>query len=86
MKYKAKALRNGTFAVGANRKQHFLPTYATMAEAELNACLMSAHWYRAKADECRETWEKLREAGAKDDDERKALYFSAESDWSDSMA
>jgi len=62
MKYKARQMSNGKFAVFAKGTQYFEATVRdTQEEADIQACIVSADWHRMQMDKCQVEWEKIQE-------------------------
>lgn len=78
MKYKARQMSNGNWAVFSSGVKYFIGTERkTEAEAQKQACIRSAEWHQIQMDKCQTSWEKLRETDGEP---------NGWQDWGDTMA
>ena len=60
MKYKAKQLKDGKWAVGTGKSYFADMVYNNMKEAQIAACEESARWHQQQMDKCETEWERLK--------------------------
>ena len=65
MKYKAKQLNNGKWAVFSGKKYFKSTVTDNKNDATILACERSAQWHHAQIDQCSLDWEKAHRAGGK---------------------
>ena len=62
MKYQAKQLKDGDWAVFTGKRKYFADTVTSEKfEAAKEALEMSARWHQKQMDKCRKEWEELHE-------------------------
>lgn len=67
MKYNAKQMPDGKWAVFAGKKYFVNTVCDTENDAIIKACEMSAQWYQVEMDNCQKIWEETHRANGKVD-------------------
>lgn len=67
MKYNAKQLNNGQWAVFTGKKYFKSTVTDNKNDAVIEACSRSAQWYQSQMDACRNAWEEAHRANGKTD-------------------